>query len=151
MIRSLPRRAFIAAAAIALLAGCATTQERNAAPVAVDIPGASRKAVLDVLVAELTASGAELKSINEYVAVFDKPDDTILAAMLFGSRYNAKPNMRLTFTTTPYSTGTRVQARAAMVTNPGSAHERATEMTAQNIRRDLSGLLDRLRIRLAQK
>lgn len=131
-----------------LVLGCETTGPPHQTAPSVDIPKATRKTVLDLLVSDLTSRGAQLRSVNEYVAVFDRPDESMTAMIFFGSRYNPTPNMRLTFTTVSHATGTRVFARAHMVTNPNSSHERLNDVTSGKVSADLQSALDRLKIRL---
>lgn len=133
-----------------LLAGCAPLQplQTPSGRPEVVISGATKKQVLDLLVAEMLANGAQVKQVHEYGAVFGKRDDSFTGALLFGSRYDSTPEMRLTFNVVEASGAVRVFCNAAMVTNPGSAFERVSDVTGGKTANDIQAMLERLKTRL---
>jgi hypothetical protein len=145
MLASLKTVALISALA---LAGCAAPpQYRPDTPsgrpeVMISAP---KKQVLDKLVAGLVAEGMSLKSANDYTAVFGKRlEGNFAASLLYGSRYDSVPELRVTFTTIESGASTRVFGNAAVVTNSGSAYERVQDVTTQN-GADMQRILERLR------
>lgn len=112
----------------------------------VTITGATKKQILDVLVENLVGQGMELRRLDDYTAVFGKRDSSFGSAVLFGSRYDSTPEMRVTFTLVDVAGAVRVYCNAAMVTNPGSAHERISDATAAN-GEEIQQMLQRLRAR----
>jgi hypothetical protein len=122
-----------AALSLALFAGCAapppplaTTSGRPE----VTIAGASKKQVIDAIVAGALEKGSQVRSVNDYGVVLARRDDSNLgAAILFGSRYDAVPESRMHLNVVEVPGGIRVFGRAEMVTNPGSAFERVTDIT----------------------
>ena len=135
---------------VLVLAACAPVQrlQTPSGRPEITISGATKKQVLDLLVAEMLASGAQIKQVNEYGAVFGKRDDSFAGALLFGSRYDSTPEMRITFNVVETPGATRVFCNAAMVTNPGSAFERVTDVTGGKTANDVQAMLERLRARL---
>ncbi len=133
-----------------LLAGCVPLQplQTPSGRPEVTISGVTKKQVLDLLVTEMLANGVQVKQVNEYGAVFGKPDDSFTGALLFGSRYDSTPEMRLTFNVVELSDAIRVFCNAAMVTNPGSAFERVRDLTGGRTAKDAQAMLERLKARL---
>jgi len=94
------------------------------------IRGGSRKGATDGISVRLLPNGWKIKEASEYVAVFGKRADSFGAAFLYGSRYDAIPEARMTFTMVDTDEGLRVFCVMEMVTNPGSAFERVSDLTA---------------------
>lgn len=113
------------------------------------ITGATKKEIVDTLVGEVLATGMQLKRMDEYSAVFGKRDESFGAALLFGSRYDSTPEMRVTFNFVDVPGGVRVYCTGAMVTNPGSSFERVNDATAAN-GKEIQAMLERLRSRLSR-
>lgn len=143
-------RLFRVCSVVFLLVGCAAVQPLHtpSGRPEVTISGATKKEVLDLVVSEMLASGAQVKQVNEYGAVFGKRDDSLTGALLFGSRYDSTPEMRITFNVAETSGSVRVFCNVAMVTNPGSAFERVTDVTGGKTASDIQAMLERLRARL---
>jgi hypothetical protein len=124
---------------IGLLAACATPQQRLATPSGnpeIIIPNATRKAVIDKIVAEKLEKGMQVKSVNDYgVVVGKKIEDNLMASIAFGSRYDSTPEARITYNVVEVPGGVRVFSRLEVVTNPGSAFERTSDLTAGHARR----------------
>lgn len=118
-------------ALVLVVAGCAPIQPlpTPSGRPEITIPGVARKQVVDVLVADLLSHGLQVRKVDEYSAVFAKRDDSFGAAVVYGSRYNATPEARITFNFVEVGGAVRVFCSAAMVTNPGSGHERINDVT----------------------
>lgn len=80
------------------------------------------------LVGMMATNGFNMTKDTPYMLAFDKPVNNIMMAVLLGSRYDATPNARVSFTFAPMGTVTRVVADSSVITNPGSAFERITPM-----------------------
>lgn len=140
------RRMLIVATAAAM-AGCATPPPRLDTPSGnpeVTIQGVARKQVVDKIVDTLTARGMTMQKIDEYNVVAGKrAENDFSSQVLFGSRYDSVPEYRVSFTLIERPPAVKVYARVAIVTNPGSAFERPTDMTDQQ-RGNLQDMLVRL-------
>lgn len=136
-----------------LLSGCATVPPPNTPSQRpeVTIAGASKKEILDVLMAEMLSSGAQVKRVDDYSVVFAKPDSSFGGALLFGSRYDSTPEMRVTYNLVEMGNAIRVFCNAAMVTNPGSAYERVSDVTGGKLAHEIQAMLERLKSRVQKK
>jgi hypothetical protein len=118
---------------ISFVAGCAAPPQRLATPSGnpeIVIPNAARKLVIDKIVASKLEKGMQVKSVNDYgVVVGKKIEDSTMAAFLYGSRYDSIPEARITYNLVEAADGLRVFSRSEIVTNPGSAYERVTNIT----------------------
>lgn len=131
----------------ALLVACAAPAPLSTASgnPEVTIEGATRKQVVDHLVDRYTSGGLTLRSVTEYKVIVSKPaDKDFLTMFLFGSRYDGVPEHRIHHTLIDRSGAVKVFARAEIVTNPGSAFERVTDVTNAS-RQELQTLLEGLR------
>lgn len=135
MLHSL-RSILIIAVFLSVVTGCATPPQRLATPSGnpeIVIPNSTRKLVIDKLVADKLEKGMQVKSVNDYgVVVGKKVDSSFMASFLYGSRYDSTPEARITYNVVETRDGVKVFSRAEMVTNPGSAYERVSDIT-QNI------------------
>jgi hypothetical protein len=133
--------------ALLLVGGCATApplQTPSQRP-EVTISGATKKEILDVLVAEMLANGAQIKQMNDYSVVFGKRDSSLSGALLFGSKYDSTPEMRITYNMVETGKAIRVFCNAAMVTNPGSGFERVNDVTGGKLAHEIQAMLERLK------
>lgn len=73
-------------------------------------------------------NGYSISSSSKYLMVFEKPFESMGAALLFGSQYDTNPVARITYTIIEAETTTRVVTSLIAVTNAGSAFERTTIM-----------------------
>ena len=129
------------------LAGCATTPSLRTASgkPEVTIPSTSKKAVFDALTNAMIQQGYEVKNITDYSAVYGKKTDSILASMLLGSQYDSTPEARVAYTVVDTSEGVRVVAALQMITNPGSAFERVTDLSQSANAQSWQTFLENLR------
>lgn len=121
--------------ASALLVSCATTppplQTPSGRPEIV-IRDASRKAVIDRIVAVKLEKGLQVKSVTDYgIVVTKKIDHSFMASLLYGSQYDSTPEARITYNVVEVPEGIRVFSRTEMITNPGSGFERVSDVTEQ--------------------
>jgi hypothetical protein len=111
--------------------GCATAKPLQTASgrPEIIIYNTTKKAVVDTLVSAFVPHGLQIKQMNEYNVVFAMRDTSLRGAIFFGSKYDTMPEARVTFTFVETGNTVRVFCTAAMVTNPGSAFERVTDVT----------------------
>lgn len=121
--------------ALIVLAACAHVQQSqntHSGRPDVTISHADLSAVKGVLANNALNWGYYVKSSSEYSSVFEKRDESMAGAILFGSRYDSAPVWRITFNYAPLNGGVRVVANIHAVTNPGSAFERITDFSTDS-------------------
>jgi hypothetical protein len=143
-------RRFLAITLAAVLAGCAAPPKPLGTPSGrpeVIISGATKKQVADAIVAGALAKGSQIKSVTEYAVVLtQRVQGNLGASLVYGSRYDSTPEVRVTLNMVDVTGGVRVYARGEMVTNPGSAFERVNDVTvhhAENLQTSLADLKSR--------
>lgn len=88
---------------------------------------ASKQRTKEAIVRTFVTAGHQLISDTDFQLIFDRPA-TGFAAIWFGSNYDSQPNARVTLTLTG-NNPTQVNTRLEIVTNPGSAFERRTDVS----------------------
>ena len=132
------------------LAACAATvthQTASGKP-EVTIMTTEISAVKGLLVSEMLNRGYSITSESGNLVAFDRPVDNAFAAALLGSQYDRTPNARVTYSIAPLGSSTRVIADLAIITNPGSAFERRTDMNSNQDSLMFQDLLDFVAIEL---
>ncbi len=141
-------RSILISVFILVVTGCAAPQQRLATPSGnpeIVIPNSTRKLVIDNLVAHKLEKGMQIKSVNDYgVVVGKKIEGSSMASFIYGSRYDSTPEVRITYTVVATGNGVRVFSRTEMVTNPGSAYERVSDLT-QNLSGQMQAELEQLK------
>lgn len=134
----------------ALCAGCVTVEPPHTASgrPEVTIAGASPDKVKPQLVNVMINDGYRITRDTPYEITFDKPVQNIAVAVLMGSKYDAQPNIRVSYSFAQLGSDTRVIGDIAIVTNPGSAFERRTPINAGVDSSDIQILLDEVRGKL---
>lgn len=118
-------KVFVPVALAAIVIGCTPVVPLATTTGHADVLfAAPKKQVLAEILALCVEKGYQVKKSEEYLLVLGKADDSMASAVLFGSRYDATPEKRLTLTVVERDGACRVMAQFAMVTNPGSAFER---------------------------
>ncbi len=110
----------------------------------VSISGASKKAVLDALVQQMTSQGYSVSMANDYRLEFDKPAGaaaSILSAAFMG-RNLTDPVWRIAFNVVEVTGGVRVTADIAMMRNPGTAVQDRVDMNSGKNRDAVQRILD---------
>ena len=102
-------------------------------------------AVKGALISEMVNRGYSITRESDFLVAFDRPIDNVWAAALLGSRYDSTPNARVSYTIARIQDAIRVVADLAIITNPGSAFERQTNMNANEDSRMIQGLMDRVK------
>lgn len=98
----------------------------------VTIPFVNRKAVIDHIVAAKLSKGLKVYSVSDYgVTAGQIIDKSIMASLFYGSRYDSFPEARIRYNIVEDGNAVKVFTRVEMVTNPGSAFERVTDVTNQ--------------------
>lgn len=132
------------------MSGCATPVIHNtpSGRPEVTINRTTRNEVGAQLTNEMLNRGYNITKQTDYMLAFDRPVDNIFAAALLGSRYDSTPNARITYTLTDMNNETRVVADIKIVTNPGSAFERLTNLTHGQDSIKIQELLNQIKYRL---
>lgn len=130
-----------------LLTGCHTPhagQANYVGPPEAVVLGATKKQLVDLLVAKKLEKGMQVRDVSEYgFTVVKRLEGNLTAALLFGSRYDSTPAARVIYGLVDVPGGVKVFVRAEIVTNPGSGFERVNDVTASagsDIRRELEEL-----------
>jgi C-terminal processing protease CtpA/Prc len=88
---------------------------------------------LEEIKAQLTTDalqwGYTTKSVTDYTAVYEKREQSTMAAVLMGSQYDPYPLWRLTYNLVEQNDRVRIVANIYIVTNPGSAFERISDVS----------------------
>ena len=140
-------RILIALASFLTLSACAGTLHRPQTASGrpeVTITNATPEKIKPVLVSEMANAGYRISKDTPYELAFDKPVQNLAMAALLGSRYDSQPNARITYTFAQIGKDTRVIGDVAVITNPGSAFERRTELNNGVDAYDLQTGLQRL-------
>jgi SPOR domain len=115
----------------ACLAGCGTPVRQNTASgrpeVTVHQVPADR--VKAAIVNEMIDMGYRITKDSQFEIAFDRPTDNPVAAVLFGSKYDAQPNARISYSIAQMGNDVRVVADMAIITNPGSGFEQRTDVS----------------------
>lgn len=137
-----------------LLSGCAGNPEKLSTPSGnpeTTFQGVNKKTVIDAIVAKKLEKGMAIKSVTDYSVVATKRvDGNFAASFLYGSKYDGIPEARVTYNIVEAGGAVRVFSRAEMVTNPGSAFERVTDIT-QAAAKDAQAELNQLSSALSKK
>jgi hypothetical protein len=116
-----------------ILAGCMTAPVRfntQSGKPEVTIYGTTKKKVSEAIINREISKGWDLKSQSDSLLIFAQKNTSFGAQLLFGSKYDTVPESRITFTLIENNDGIRVLLKAELVTNPGSAFEKVTDMTS---------------------
>ena len=108
------------------------------------ISNASPEKVKPALVDQMINAGFRITKDTPYELSFDKPVQNLAVAVLMGSKYDAQPNERVSYTFANLGGSTRVIGDVAIITNPGSAFERRMEVNGGVDSHDLQVLLDKV-------
>lgn len=130
-----------------VLTACASPVEHHtmSGKVETTIPNTTIDDVAPRLINRMVDIGYLIKHTSAYQLVFEKPVENVMAAAMFGSRYDAQPVARLSYILTKRNDGTRIVMDAQVVTNPGSAHERTTDLNHNAETKKFQAMLDELR------
>ncbi|WP_295407120.1 hypothetical protein [uncultured Thiocystis sp.] len=126
--------AIVVAGLISLLgsAGAPTNSAPTIATTDFTFNNANQKSVVDQLVSRSMSSGMSVISATEYLVVAETRDASFGAMFIYGSKYDRTPAFRIKYNIASIGNNqVRVNGRAEMITNPGSAFERSTDVTAQ--------------------
>lgn len=146
-------QAFIASIFLTIfMSGCATVQplKTPTGKPEVTISNVTKKQVIDALTNQMLARGYQIKNVTEYNAVYGKRTDSFAAAILLGSRYDAIPEARISYAIVETGAGVRVVATLEMVTNPGSAFERVTDLSQGKDAHNIQNMLENLKASLSR-
>ena len=111
--------------------GCVTVQPLNtiSGKPEVIINIEDKEKIKDSLVNSMMNEGFYLKTTNEYNLVFGKISNDIATSLLYGSRYDTSPELIVSFSIVKVNNGYRLIATLNVITNPGSAFERVTDLS----------------------
>lgn len=129
-----------------LLAGCASAPQPRPA---VTIPGPVAQQAAGLITQRMLDSGFTVRASSPHHLVFEKPAEGVAAAMIYGSRYDAIPAYRVTFSLAETPESTRIVTDVVAVTNPGSGFERVSPIQHQGTLDSYRRLLDQTAASLA--
>ncbi len=137
------------------LVGCVTPPQRLSTPTGkpeVTIQGAKVEEVKNALTTVAMDWGYTVKSVTDYLAVYEKANTNALSNALLGSRYDGQTFYRLSYSLADVGNAVRVVSTIAVVTNPGSAFERLNDFSvgtqdAINVQSMLQSLQGRMETR----
>jgi hypothetical protein len=140
----------VAVLAAMTLGGCGTpvTHATGSGKVEVAINGTAPEAVKAALVNNMLNAGYRITKDTAYEIAFDRPTDNIAVAVLLGSKYDAQPNARVSYSIAATPPTVRVVADIAIITNPGSGFEQRTEMNGSQDSVQVQALLDNMKASL---
>jgi hypothetical protein len=130
-----------------IVTACASPVEHHtmSGKVETTIPNTTIDQVAPRLINRMVDIGYVVKHTSAYQLVFEKPVENVMAAAMFGSRYDAQPVARLSYILTKRNDGTRIVMDAQVVTNPGSAYERTTDLNHNAETKKFQAMLNDLR------
>ena len=124
MFQRLYKTGFVMIVFVMLLTGIC-----DAAPPTTEITDTSKKAIIDYLAVNFLKDGYNMANSNEYQVEFRKLDNSFGASLVYGSRYNGTPEQRIRFNIVQLENKIMLTVSSAMVTNPNSGFESATDVT----------------------
>lgn len=111
----------------------------------VTVPGQVAQKLSNDIVNAMVDRGYTIKTQSANLLAFDRPaGDSFTAMLFFGSKFAAVPNARIEYTLAELSDSTRVVATLKVVTNPGSAFERFTDLSAGKDSHHVQDLLNQI-------
>lgn len=125
------RRAFLSAAVVmtaAMLSACSTTSGPRLAPERQLTIAAPKMKVKEAVAALMVSRGYQIQRDTDFVMDFATNTQNFMATLLLSSRYDSRVETRVSVTFIG-DNPTQVTWRAALITNPGSAFERPTDIT----------------------
>ncbi|NCA87190.1 hypothetical protein [Thiocapsa roseopersicina] len=127
--------AFVMVFGVLAMLGSASNQSVNppsAASTDFTFENTTTKAVVDQLVSLNMSNGLTVTNATDYMVIAQGLDRSMGAMMLYGSKYDRVPALRLTYNIGNLGDGrVRVIGKANMITNPGSAHEQSSDFTSE--------------------
>lgn len=126
------RRHFLAVCGVTIsmlaLAGCSTTSTPRAAPERQLAISAPKMEVKEAIAALFVSKGYQISRDSDFVMDFSIATNNFMATLLLSSNYDSRVETRVSVTFIG-DNPTQVSWRAALITNPGSAFERPTDVT----------------------
>lgn len=110
----------------------------------ITIPGATRHAVANHIANSSANSGFTVAEMTDTRVRVEKQGG-MAESLLAGSRFNAIPIYRYTYTILEADGGVRVLADAELVTNPASAFEKRTNLAQGKPAQQLQASLEKMR------
>lgn len=112
------------------------------------ITGVPADVVAGELINNMVNSGYVVTNTDNRALTFDRPMESVLGQMLFGTRFNSQPNNRVVYMINEVGGNTRVVASLFIVVNPGSGYEKVhphkNGQTLDNYQGKLEAMRDRL-------
>lgn len=128
-----------------LLIACeSTTPTTSGTRPQVTLAGQLGEQVATQLTGHMLDRGYNITQESPRAIIFEKPATGLTSKVVYGSNYNLTPNYRITAHILEAADTTRVVLDFAMITNPGSAHERSTPANQSPDTRHYQAFLDQL-------
>lgn len=133
--------------ALIFLSACATPAQHNtpSKKVEVTIHGVQKTAVKDRLTSDMVNRGYLMTKSDDSLIAFDRAVDNFMVNALLSSRYDSTTNARVTYNLIQLDKDVRVIADCAVITNPGSAFEKRTDMNGNPDTYKIQAMLDSLK------
>ena len=139
---------------LTLLMGCASLPPINTSSgrPEITICGVGKNEMMEKVVAGATMDGFNIRNTSNFQIVMGKPVTNLLTAALWGSRYDSTPEYRLIWTFADIGNNcTHIGVVAQIVTNPGSAFERVTDVSTGKDGHQIQEGLEEIKTRAESK
>jgi hypothetical protein len=136
---------FLIALAVAYFCSACASGVQHATPSGhseVTVSKATPDKVKAVLVNKMINKGYRITKDTQFELAFDKPVDNVMVSVLLGSKYDSQPSQRVSYSIAQVGEGVRVVSDFAVITNPGSAFERRTDVNKADATTDVQTLLE---------
>lgn len=130
-----PTARFLAVAMLCIcITGCATVQQTQplntpSGRPEITVPADRVDSVIAYVLSVSIDRGYTIRQQTPAMIMMERPANNLQASMLFGSQFNANPNLRAIWNIIRSEDTTRIIGDLSIVTNPGSGYERANPIT----------------------
>lgn len=122
-----PMRIFIVILLSVFAISCQSTQSTQSTNPTY-IFESSKLMTKEALVAAFVSKGYQINRDSDFLLVVERPIQKLAGQILFGSKFNSKPNARVHLTFVGQNP-TKVIATMQVITNPNSGFEKSTDVT----------------------
>ncbi|MBA4390235.1 MAG: hypothetical protein C0399_04780 [Syntrophus sp. (in: bacteria)] len=136
---------------IILLTGCAGLPRMNTSSgrPEITICGVGKSEIMEKVVAGFIMAGFNIRNTSNFQIVMGKPVSNPLVGAMMGSRYDSTPESRLVWTFASLDNNcTHIGVVVQIVTNPGSAFERITDVSTGKDGHEIQEEFERLKARV---
>lgn len=148
------KRTLIMFTAITLVIGCASVPRMNTSSgkPEITICRVGKNEMMEKVVAAASMDGFSIRNTSNFQIVMGKPVSNPLVAALMGSRYDSTPESRLVWTLADIGNNcTHIGVTVQIVTNPGSAYERVTDVSTGKDGHEIQKGLEAIKARVESR